>query len=138
MSFQQIEALPQQPIAACPRGGFFNPPDGLYCHHEPDLGRELKPVQGFPFMGVRLAAQKNDIWVADLVRAILPSLFRKTAGEWVIGGDFNYSATFDQKEIEKDVWVKNDRGNQEYLDGMRALELEELLFSHQKKLTPTF
>jgi len=50
---------------------------------------------------------------------------------YIIGGDFNLSTTFDS-------WQKKPRGNQEYLDRMKGIQLIECLKEYNGQLIPTF
>jgi hypothetical protein len=75
--------------------------------------------------------QNRDVWVSDVLWAsLLPSGLTER-GNWIIGGDFNLSETFD-------LWSGGPRGNAEYLDRMRQLGLVECLRDTARALTPTF
>lgn len=52
-------------------------------------------------------------------------------GEWIVGGDFNSSETFD-------AWKKGGRGNREVIERMNALGLVDCLRAHHGQLVPTF
>lgn len=79
---------------------------------------------------VRLPHERG-VWVADLLRAALKHQLIDSHEQWVIGGDFNSSPTFDDGP-------DGDRGNREYLREMDAMGLVECLSHSQGKLTPTF
>jgi Endonuclease/Exonuclease/phosphatase family len=87
---------------------------------------------GLDVTGVRLTQQRRDIWLADLLWAALAAAPPPTDDPWLIGGDFNLSATFDT------FWPGGPHGNQEYLDRMAALGLIECLVATQGQLIPTF
>jgi hypothetical protein len=58
--------------------------------HSPAWPIPGERLTDFDTSGVKLTQQKVDIWVADLLSAAIP---RRTADEWIIGGDFNLSET---------------------------------------------
>lgn len=80
--------------------------------------------------GIRLEYGRG-IWIADLLLAAIKQSLPGGEDAWIIGGDFNLSVTFDMKS-------ERPRGNQEYLDRMRALGFTECLYAHSRALTPTF
>lgn len=87
-------------------------------------------VMNYDTGGVRLRHQRRDIWLADLLLAALQGRdFERE--EWIVGGDFNLSETFDS-------WAGGPHGNKEYLDRMTDLGLTECLRTSQGRLTPTF
>jgi exonuclease III len=87
----------------------------------------LKP---YDVSDVQLKLSKN-VWVADLLWTSLKTKLKEIPGEWIIGGDFNLSETFDSR-------AGGPRGNREFLDRMAALGLTECLRQYQTRLTPTF
>ncbi len=68
------------------------------------------------------------VWMTEVLWSALKNM-KLNNNIWVIGGDFNISATFDE------TWGS---GNQEILDRMNSLRLTECLEKHNKKLIPTF
>jgi len=80
--------------------------------------------------GIRLTQQKSDVWLADVLWAVLRD--KNLADEmWIVGGDFNLSETFDS-------WVGGPHGNKGYLDRMASLGMVECLRKHCGILMPTF
>jgi len=79
---------------------------------------------------LKLAANP-DIWCTeilwDLIRCTMPIL----AGQWIVGGDFNSSETFDFR-------AEGDRGNREIMSRMNGLGLTEVLRTRHGGLVPTF
>lgn len=71
------------------------------------------------------------VWVSDLLRAWLSDFHPDPQEQWVIGGDFNSSETFDHRR-------EGDRGNREGLDKITSVGLVECLHYAQGHLTPTF
>lgn len=69
------------------------------------------------------------IWGTELIWSALRNAVSKSNLPFIVGGDFNSSPTFD--------FPKN-RGNQEFLDRMKALNFIECLFHLKEILTPTF
>jgi hypothetical protein len=63
-------------------------------------------LTGIDTSGIRLRLNR-DVWLADILLAALPAA---DGSEWVVGGDFNLSETFD-------AWPGGPRGNREYLAG---------------------
>lgn len=70
-----------------------------------------------------------DIWGTELIWSALCNAVSRDNLPLIVGGDFNSSPTFD--------FPKN-RGNQEFLDRMKALNLIECLFHSKGGLNPTF
>jgi exonuclease III len=96
--------------------------------HSPAWPIPGERIKDFDASEVKLTQQKVDIWVADLLSAAIP---RRTAGEWIIGGDFNLSETFD-------AWPGGPRGNREYLDRMINAGYTECLRTATGQVTTTF
>lgn len=71
----------------------------------------------------------SGLWGTELVWLAVKNFVSKHNQPLIVGGDFNSSPTFD--------FPKN-RGNQEFLDRMSALELKECLFHSKARLIPTF
>lgn len=71
----------------------------------------------------------SDVWATEILWAALRETMQENNSTWIVGGDFNSSATFDFPKL---------RGNQEIIDRMNALGLIECLFNFKGVLTPTF
>jgi exonuclease III len=69
----------------------------------------------------------NKLWLADILKYALKNINQND--NWIIGGDFNLSETFD---------YPTNRGNKEYLEGMEDLGFTECLTAYNGKLVPTF
>lgn len=87
------------------------------------------PIQVSPDIGVSDVKLKNNdhLWLADILRYALRDINQND--NWIIGGDFNLSETFDYPV---------NRGNKEYLDGMKELGFTECLTTYNGRLIPTF
>jgi exonuclease III len=72
-----------------------------------------------------------DFWLTELLWGALQTEEFEDP-PWIIGGDFNASATFDT------MWSGGPRGNQEIMDRMSSIGLTECLKFFHGKLTPTF
>ena len=75
--------------------------------------------------------QNCDVWVGDLLWASLVASEINKEQNWIVGGDFNLSESFD-------LWCGGPRGNREYLDRMSEVGLVECLRTSTGILTPTF
>lgn len=87
------------------------------------------PIQVSPkidLKGVKLI-NNMELWLADILRYALKNVNQND--NWIIGGDFNLSETFD---------YPINKGNKEYLDGMRDLGFIECLTTFNGRLIPTF
>jgi endonuclease/exonuclease/phosphatase family metal-dependent hydrolase len=73
--------------------------------------------------------QPQDIWVTDLLTAVVDEAPAAARTRLVIGGDFNSSETFDHPR---------PRGNGLWLRQMVGYGFEEALRAHQGRLVPTF
>jgi exonuclease III len=80
---------------------------------------------------VRLSLQPRDVWLADLLWFRLVELTRDRSVPWLIGGDFNLSESFDDR-------AGGPRGNREYLERMKSLDLVECLRHFNSGPVPTF
>ena len=107
---------------------------GLRLHvmsvHSPAWPIDRDRLKDIDTQGVRLT-ENPDVWGTELVWAMLRRQDLQT-NDWVVGGDFNSSETFDT------MWSGGPRGNGEFLERMRTLGLTEALRHMQGKLTPTF
>jgi exonuclease III len=74
----------------------------------------------------------NDLFLTEIIWAILRDIPQMNRENWIIGGDFNSSETFDY------LWGRGPRGNREILDRMNALGFIECLREKNGKLIPTF
>lgn len=93
----------------------------VYSPHWHIPGGRLENVD---FSGVKQSMNK-DIWLADLVLAVLTRRLSSSNESWIVGGDFNNCETF-----SKDC--------KEYLGKMSSLGLIECLRGFCGQLTPTF
>jgi len=75
--------------------------------------------------------QNRKVWVGDLLWASLVTSEINKKRDWIVGGDFNLSETFD-------FGRGGPRGNREYLDRMSEIGLVECLRTSTGILTPTF
>jgi exonuclease III len=106
------------------------PPLRVVSVYSPAWEIDRDRLEGIDTSEVRLSPQK-DVWLADVLWASLRRQPPRRDEAWIIGGDFNYSETFDAK-----TWSKG--GNAEYLQRMADLGLVECLRTFQGALTPTF
>jgi exonuclease III len=96
--------------------------------HSPAWIINLAGLEKLEFSELKLK-NSRDIWGTELLWSALINLVSKSNVLWIVGGDFNSSPTFD---------VPKNRGNQEVLDRMNALDLKECLFHSRGFLTSTF
>ena len=89
--------------------------------------RAAGQLTGIDTSGIRLRLNR-DVWLADILLAALPAA---DGSEWVVGGDFNLSETFD-------AWPGGPRGNREYLDRIADRGFTECLRKTTGRVTPTF
>jgi endonuclease/exonuclease/phosphatase family metal-dependent hydrolase len=80
--------------------------------------------------GLKLAANP-DIWCTEILWDALRCTMPELCGQWIVGGDFNSSETFDFR-------AAGDRGNREIMSRMNGLGLTEVLGTHHGRLVPTF
>ena len=73
----------------------------------------------------------TDVWCTEILWAALKHTMADSSQQWIVGGDFNSSETFDWKD-------GSSRGNGEILGRMNALGLTECLREYHGQLTPTF
>lgn len=74
----------------------------------------------------------NELWCTEILWSALKNKSSINEYEWIVGGDFNSSETFDY------LWKGGPRGNLEIIERMNMLGFAECLRGFQKKLTPTF
>jgi endonuclease/exonuclease/phosphatase family metal-dependent hydrolase len=74
----------------------------------------------------------DDVWGTEILWSALKNRSISNDNNWVIGGDFNSSETFDY------LWKGGARGNREIIERMNNLGLKECLRSFNGELTPTF
>lgn len=105
-------------------GKLFN----VVCVHSPHWSISKEDFTEDEISKIKLKNNQK-IWGTELFwSALLNQSFNENKN-WIVGGDFNASQTFD--------FPKN-RGNQEFLDRMKAISFEECLFISNGKLIPTF
>ena len=85
-------------------------------------------LKGIDVTPVKLT-QNNEVWVTELLWSALKNAGLSGDKQWVVGGDFNSSETFD---------YTFSSGNAEILSRMNNLGLTECLRAYKGKLTPTF
>ena len=94
------------------------------------------PVDRKRLFGIDVSSVKldnsPDVWCTEILWSALNKTMPFTTDQWIIGGDFNNSETFDY------MWKNGPHGNKEFLDRMGYLGLTECLRSHNGQLTPTF
>jgi exodeoxyribonuclease-3 len=85
---------------------------------------------GIDLSGLKLAANP-DIWCTEILWDLLRCTMPELGGQWIVGGDFNSSETFDFR-------AEGDRGNREIMSRMTGLGFTEVLRTHHGRLVPTF
>jgi exonuclease III len=85
---------------------------------------------GIDVSGLKLAANP-DIWCTEILWDLLRCTMPIFGGQWIVGGDFNSSETFDFR-------AEGDRGNREIMARMNGLGFSEVLRAHHGCLVPTF
>lgn len=85
---------------------------------------------GVDVTGLKLAANP-DIWCTEILWDLLRNTMPLQGGQWIVGGDFNSSKTFDYRR-------EGDRGNREIMRRMTGLGLKEMLRAYKGELVPTF
>ena len=73
-----------------------------------------------------------DVWVTEILWSGLKGTMPLSDDQWIVGGDFNSSETFDY------LWKGCPSGNREILDRMDDLGLKECLRTYNGELVPTF
>ena len=81
--------------------------------------------------GIKLELAKQ-IWPTEILYSGLINEKITINKDWIIGGDFNSSPTFDT------LWPGGPRGCQEIIDRLYSLNLRESLFEHNQQNVPTF
>jgi hypothetical protein len=84
---------------------------------------------GIDTTGIRLTAQRRDVWVTELLWATLKSMSIMAEEPFIVGADLNSSETID---------IPRPRGNREIMDRMNALGFYDCLRMFKGQLTPTF
>jgi exodeoxyribonuclease-3 len=85
---------------------------------------------GIDVSRLKLAANP-DIWCTEILWDLLQCTMPILGGQWIVGGDFNSSETFDFR-------AEGDRGNREIMARMSRLGFIETLRAHHGRLVPTF
>jgi exonuclease III len=80
--------------------------------------------------GLKLAANR-DIWCTEILWDLLRHTMPSMPSQWIAGGDFNSSETFDFR-------AEGDRGNREIMSRLTELGFTEMLRTHHGRLVPTF
>lgn len=95
-------------------------------------------IRGIDVSEVRLT-ENPDVWATEIIWSALKSTISDDTN-WVVGGDYNSSETFD-KEYQTKHGLKGglvSNGNKEIRDRMYAIGFKECLLEHNSKLTPTY
>jgi exonuclease III len=84
------------------------------------------------------SAKNPDVWATDIIWSALKNTLPDNE-EWIIGGDYNSSETFD-KDYQKKHGLKClvSDGNKEIRDRMYELGFKECLLEYNEKLIPTY
>lgn len=94
------------------------------------------PVSAERLIGIDVSdiklKQNSKVWCTELLWSALKNSSISINSNWIIGGDFNSSETFDY------MWKGGPSGNKEIIDRMYSLGLTECLKTFTGKLTPTF
>ncbi|MDA0986740.1 MAG: hypothetical protein O3A55_03970 [Bacteroidetes bacterium] len=79
------------------------------------------------------------LWMTDLIQFILENYITKN-NNWIIGGDYNSSETFDKEYKRQHNIYKGfgSSGNKQIREDMYEMGFKECLFEFNKKLVPTF
>ncbi|MGC8757803.1 MAG: endonuclease/exonuclease/phosphatase family protein [Caldisericaceae bacterium] len=107
----------------------------VYC---PAWPINKKRLEGFNVSAVKLK-ENPDVWATEIIWSALKHTISKDE-QWVVGGDFNISETFD-KEWQENAGIKfalRSSGNKEILDRMYAIGFKECLRGYNKEIVPTF
>lgn len=91
----------------------------------------IKIDEGIDFSEIKLKLNP-ELWLTEILWALLRDQSTSTNKRWIVGGDFNSSETFDY------MWKGGPRGNLEIINRMNGLELKECLRSYNRQLVPTF
>ena len=106
-------------------------PKNVISVYSPAWPVDKKRLFGIDVSPVKLD-NNPDVWCTEILWSALTKTMPLTTNQWIIGGDFNSSETFDY------MWKNGPSGNKEVLDRMESLGLTECLKSHNGQLTPTF
>ena len=96
--------------------------------HSPAWFFDSEDIDETEFNQIKLQNNKK-IWGTELLWSALSNTITQSDLPWIVGGDFNLSVDFD---------LPKNRGNQEVLDRMKAIDFEECLFRVKGVPTPTF
>lgn len=94
-------------------------------------------LKGIDVSSVKLKSNP-DVWGTEILWAALKHVV--SDGNWIVGGDYNISETFD-REWQDEHGVKygiRSSGNREILDRMQQLGFTECLRGNNGKIIPTF
>ncbi len=87
--------------------------------------------EGVDISGIKLNLNKR-MWATEILNAYLNEQINKQNPNWIIGGDFNSSETFDY------LWPGGPHGNLEIIERLECLGLKESLRFYNNSLIPTF
>lgn len=97
-----------------------------------------KKMKGVAASEVKLLGNSK-VWATEIFWSALSNMVFKN-DNWIVGGDYNSSETFD-KEYQKKHGLKgvlSSSGNKEIRERMYELGFNECLLEYNGKLTPTF
>jgi len=84
----------------------------------------------------------NEVWMTELLQDALENAKISRDTQWVVGGDYNSSETFDaawQDAHKKRFPLRySDNGNKETFDLMKKLGFKECLRDYNEKIIPTY
>ncbi len=78
------------------------------------------------------------LWVTEILWLALQGIKLDGNDIWIVGGDFNSSPRFDQRQPNGSLFPPMMRGTMHFLQRMKALGLGECLFEYNGKYIPTF
>jgi len=95
-------------------------------------------IKGIDVSEVKLT-KNPEVWATEIIWSALKNTISKNE-QWIIGGDYNSSETFD-RDYQLEHGIRGGlvgAGNKEIRDRMYALGFKECLLEYSGKLIPTF
>lgn len=99
----------------------YSPPWSVPPHH----------YDSFDIKDIKLTLNKR-MWATEILHAFLKQQEFSQDTNWIVGGDFNSSETFDY------LWPGGPHGNLEIIERLEFLGLKECLRHYKNELVPTF